>query len=93
MIGMNGHHHARTPSCFAVADRLPYPNAIQLRARSGLRQGESVHTPSAGAMRSSLTLKWGLRTTGVPTEQDRSVQCRRSASAGAASQGWSGPRR
>jgi hypothetical protein len=29
MIGMNGHHHARTPSCFAVADRLPYPNAVQ----------------------------------------------------------------
>jgi hypothetical protein len=26
---MNGHHHARTPSCFAVADRLPYPNAVQ----------------------------------------------------------------
>ena len=29
MIRMNGHHHARTPSCFAVADRLPYPNAVQ----------------------------------------------------------------
>jgi hypothetical protein len=32
MIRMKGDHHARTPSCFAVADRLPYPNATQLRA-------------------------------------------------------------
>ena len=28
-IRMKGDHHARTPSCFSVADRLPYPNAIQ----------------------------------------------------------------
>jgi hypothetical protein len=29
MIRMKGDHQARTPSCFAVADRLLYPNAIQ----------------------------------------------------------------
>ena len=29
MIRMKGDHHARTPSCFAVADRMPYPNAVQ----------------------------------------------------------------
>ena len=29
MIRMKGDHHARMSSCFAVADRLPYPNAIQ----------------------------------------------------------------
>ena len=29
MIRMKGDHHARTPSCFAVADRLPYPDAMQ----------------------------------------------------------------
>ena len=28
--------HTRTPSCFAVANRWPYPNAIQLRARPWL---------------------------------------------------------
>jgi len=27
-IRMKGDHHARTPSCFAVADCQPYPNAI-----------------------------------------------------------------
>ena len=32
MIRMKADHHARTPSCLAVADRVPYPNAIQLRA-------------------------------------------------------------
>ena len=32
MTRMKGDHHARTPSYFAVADRLPYPNAAQLRA-------------------------------------------------------------
>ena len=31
-IRMNGDHHARTPSCFAGADRLPYLNAIRVRA-------------------------------------------------------------
>jgi hypothetical protein len=31
-IRMKGDPHARTPSCFAVADRVPYPNDIQLRA-------------------------------------------------------------
>jgi hypothetical protein len=31
-IQMKGDHHARTPSCFAVADSLPYPNlTIQVR--------------------------------------------------------------
>jgi hypothetical protein len=29
---MKGDHHATRTSCFAVADRLPYPNAVQLRA-------------------------------------------------------------
>jgi hypothetical protein len=29
MIRMKGDHRARTPSCFAVADRLPYLTAIQ----------------------------------------------------------------
>jgi hypothetical protein len=33
MIRMKGDHHAGTPSCFAVADRRPYPNAVQLRER------------------------------------------------------------
>ena len=32
MIRMKGDHHPRTPSCFTVAARLQYPNAIQLRA-------------------------------------------------------------
>jgi hypothetical protein len=35
-IRLKGDHHTRTPSCFAVADCLPYPNAIQLRARPWL---------------------------------------------------------
>jgi hypothetical protein len=29
---LKGDHHARTLSCFAIADRPPYPNAVQLRA-------------------------------------------------------------
>ena len=36
MIPMNRDHRALTPSCFAVADRLAYPNAVQLRAWSWL---------------------------------------------------------
>ncbi len=32
VIRMKGEHHAKTPSCFAVADRVPYPNAVKLRA-------------------------------------------------------------
>jgi hypothetical protein len=36
MIPMNRDHQALTPSCFAVADRLVYPNAVQLRAWSWL---------------------------------------------------------
>jgi hypothetical protein len=35
-IRMKGGHHSRTPSCFAIADRWRYPNAIQLRARPRL---------------------------------------------------------
>ena len=31
IIRMKGDHHTRTPSCFAVADRLPYPDTVALR--------------------------------------------------------------
>src|SRR5512133_4174065 len=47
MIRMKGNHHATRTSCFAVADRLPYPNATQLRACRGCRRLHEIRAADA----------------------------------------------
>ena len=58
MIRMKGDHHARTPSCFADADRLPYPNAIQLASlavAAGVCSGVLGHASAVDARNDALT--------------------------------------
>jgi hypothetical protein len=57
MIRMKSNHHARTPSCFAVADRLPYPNAIQPASLAVVAGGyvKSVQQCARPRLRSGCT--------------------------------------
>ena len=64
MIRMKGDHHARTPSCFAVADR-PVPECHKLRARPWLPEPTwnplrlmLGHAPTVDARNDALTSRY-----------------------------------
>ena len=48
MIPVNRDHQALTPSCFAVADRLSYPNAVKLRLGRDCRRLCEVRAAISG---------------------------------------------
>jgi hypothetical protein len=58
MIRMKGDHRARTPSYFAAADRLPYPNATQLASlavAAGACSGVLGHASAVDPRNDALT--------------------------------------
>ena len=64
MISNKSDHHTRTPSCSAVADRLPYPDTVLSGLSALIRQTPGIFSRAAQRQRPLPKEGWRLRSAG-----------------------------